>query len=144
MTDLTMTVEHTIKAPPRDVFDAWLDPDMLRKFMRPDRRVTIPQVTTDPKVGGKFDIVMRMGDKDLPHTGEYKEIDPHTRLVFTWYGPSPSDDSTVTLQFTPTADGTHITLTHDRFINEDSRDNHKLGWISILEAQAATMDTQAA
>lgn len=141
MTDLTLTVEHTIKASPKAVFDAWLDPDMLRKFMLPDRRVALPYVTTDPRVGGRFVIVMQMGGKELPHTGEYREIDPHSRLAFTWYGPSPADDSTVTLQFAPTADGTHITLTHDRFINEDSRDDHKLGWSSILEAQAVAMNT---
>lgn len=142
MTDLTLTVEHTIKAPPKAVFDAWLDPDMLRKFMLPDQRVTLPHVTTDPKPGGRFVIVMEMGGKELPHTGQYKEIDPHSRLVFSWYGPSPAEDSTVTLQFAPTATGTHITLTHDRFIHEDSRNDHKLGWSSILAAQAAAMDNE--
>lgn len=144
MSDLTLTVEHTIKAPPKAVFNAWLDPGMLAKFMLPDQRVTNPYVTIDPKLGGRFVIVMQMGNKELPHTGVYKAIDPHTRLVFTWFGPSPAEDSTVTLQFTPTADGTHIALTHDRFIHEDSRDDHKLGWTSILEAQARMMDTQNA
>ena len=35
MTDLTLTVERTIKAPPATVFEAWLNPEMLRKFMMP-------------------------------------------------------------------------------------------------------------
>ncbi len=140
MTDLTLTVEHTIKAPANAVFDAWLDPDMLAKFMLPDQRVTNTHVTADPKLGGRFVIVMKMGNKELPHTGVYKEIDRYSRLVFTWFGPSPAEDSTVTLQFAPTADGTHVTLTHDRFIHEDSRDDHRLGWSSILAAQSAIMD----
>jgi uncharacterized protein YndB with AHSA1/START domain len=85
MADLTMTVEHTIMAPQQAVFDAWLDPDMLRKFMRPDSRVTIPTLQIDPKVGGRFDILMRMSGVSSrgtaphpPKTARLHPISPHT------------------------------------------------------------------
>ena len=32
MTDLTLSVERTIQAAQKDVFDAWLNPDMLRRY----------------------------------------------------------------------------------------------------------------
>ncbi|MDX8353283.1 SRPBCC domain-containing protein [Cognatiyoonia sp. IB215182] len=132
MTDLTMTVEHTINAPQKAVFDAWLDPKMLKRFMTPGPNMTVPHAETNPKVGGSFAITMKSGDTEIPHHSEYKEITPHDRLVFTWYGPSPAEDSTVTLTFKPVATGTLITLRHDRFVSEESRDNHKIGWTSIL------------
>lgn len=138
MTDLTITVERMIKAPPKVVFDAWLNPAMLQKFMLPDQRVSLPHISVDPRVGGRFVIVMRLGDRELPHTGEYTLINPHDRIVFTWYGPSPADNSTVTLDFAPADGGTQITLRHDRFINEDSRDDHAEGWASILTALDVT------
>ncbi|MDX8348521.1 SRPBCC domain-containing protein [Cognatiyoonia sp. IB215446] len=137
MTDLTMTVEHTINASQKDVFDAWLDPEMLKRFMTPGPDMTVPHAQTDAKVGGGFAITMKAGDTEIPHHGAYKEISPHDRLVFTWYGPSPAEDSTVTLTFKTVAGGTLVTLRHDRFVNEESRDNHKIGWTGILAALAA-------
>jgi len=139
MTDLTMTTERTINASQKALFDAWLDPVMLQKFMTPGPDMTVPHAETDPKVGGSFAITMKAGDTEIPHHGEYKEITPHDRLVFTWYGPSPAENSTVTLTFKPVAGGTLVTLRHDRFVNEESRDNHNSGWNSILAALDAAI-----
>lgn len=140
MTDLNLTVERTIKAAPADVFNAWLDPDMLRKFMMPGEGMTVPKASNDPKEGGRFEIVMQAGENEIPHAGTYREISPHDRIVFTWESPFSVDDSTVTLDFKPAGDGTHVTLTHIRFADEETRDNHKGGWNGIL----ATLDAALA
>ncbi|WP_375573427.1 SRPBCC domain-containing protein [Ahrensia marina] len=134
MTDLTLTVERTINASQQDVFNAWLNPDMLRKFMMPAPGMSVPAASSDPKVGGRFDLVMQAGDDQIPHAGTYKEIDPHERIVFTWESPFSVDDSMVTLIFAPKDGRTHVTLTHVRFADEQARDNHQGGWTGILEA----------
>ncbi|MEY1555790.1 SRPBCC domain-containing protein [Yoonia sp. R2331] len=139
MSDLTLTTSRTIAAPQAAVFDAWLNPEMLRQFMRPGPGMTTPSATNDPKQGGRFDLVMRAGDDDIPHAGTYLEIDPHNRIVFTWESPFSADDSTVTLDFAPDGDGTAVTLTHVRFVSEESRDNHMGGWTAILEALGETL-----
>lgn len=132
MTDLTLTVERTINAPQEAVFNAWLNPDMLSKFMRPGEGMAAPRVSNDPKKGGAFEIVMIAGDNELPHTGVYREISPHDRIVFTWESHASIEDSTVTLTFAPADKGTHVTLQHDRFISEEVRENHNGGWTRIL------------
>lgn len=134
MTDLTLTVERTINASQQDVFNAWLNPDMLRKFMMPAPGMSVPAASNDPKVGGRFELVMQAGDDQIPHAGTYKEIDPHERIVFTWESPFSVDDSMVTLTFAPKDGGTHVTLIHVRFADEQARDNHQGGWTGILEA----------
>jgi uncharacterized protein YndB with AHSA1/START domain len=139
MTDLTMTTERTINASQKAVFDAWLDPEMLARFMMPGPDMSVPLAKTEARVGGDFEITMHAGGNDIPHHGTYKEINPHERLVFTWFGPSAAEDSTVTLTFAPADRGTHVTLRHDRFIDEESRDNHNMGWTSILAALDTTM-----
>ena len=140
MTDLSLKVERTIKAPQKDVFNAWLNPDMLRKFMMPAAGMTVPTASNDPQEGGRFEIVMRAGENDIPHAGTYREISPHNRIVFTWESPYSVDESTVTLTFDPTDDGTHVTLTHVRFADEQTRDNHQGGWVGILETLDATLN----
>ncbi|WP_299727445.1 SRPBCC domain-containing protein [uncultured Tateyamaria sp.] len=134
MNDLNLTVERTIKAAQTDVFNAWLNPDMLRQFMMPASGMSVSKASNEPKEGGRFEIVMVAGEDEIPHSGTYREISPHDRIVFTWESPYSVEDSTVTLAFAPTEDGTRVTLTHVRFRDEETRDNHQGGWTGILGA----------
>ena len=139
MTDLSLTVERTISAPREAVFKAWLDPEMLRQFMKPGPGMSVPSAKNDPKQGGRFDIVMSTGEQEIPHAGTYKEISPHERIVFTWESPFSSDDSTVTLDFADAESGTQVKLHHIRFVSEEARDNHNGGWGGILAALDAAL-----
>lgn len=138
--DLSLTVSRTIRAPVETVFDAWLDPEMLSRFMTPDEDVTVPSVTVDPVEGGSFEIMMKVGEKELPHSGIYKTIDRYSRLVFTWESAHSIDGSTVTLDFMPVDGGTEVTLTQVGFSSEDSRDGHRKGWAAILAALGSTVE----
>ena len=140
MTDLTLTVERTINAPQADVFNAWLNPEMLRKFMMPAAGMSVSKASTEPKPGGRFHIVMKAGENEIPHSGTYREISPNDRIVFTWESPYSVDDSTVTLTFDTAPDGTRVTLTHVRFVDAATRDNHGEGWANILETFETLLD----
>lgn len=142
MTDLSLTVERVISAPPKRVFEAWLDPALLMRFMTPGAAVTCPRASSDAVEGGRFEILMR-GERDLPHSGTYKEITRHSRLVFTWESPFSVPESTVTLEFQPEGAGTRLTLTHVKFASEEMRDNHSGGWTAILEALAGAVQEAA-
>ncbi len=140
MTDLSLTVSRSINAPIKTVFDAWLDPEMLKQFMVPGDSMLVPSATTDPTVGGRFEIVMRNGDQDLPHSGTYTEIDPHSRIAFTWETPFSETSSNVAISITPNGEGTTVELSHTKFETEESRDNHRAGWGKILETLATVLD----
>ena len=132
MSELSVVVSRRFAASTARVFEAWLDPVVLAKFMRPGPDMSAPKVTTDPVVGGAFEIVMMAGDQEIPHRGIYKEINRHTRLAFTWESPFSEPDSLVTLDFVDIDGETDLTLTHVRFPSEDSRANHEGGWTAIL------------
>jgi uncharacterized protein YndB with AHSA1/START domain len=78
---------------------------------------------------------MHVGDEKIPHTGEYVEISRPDKLVFTWKSQySVVDNSTVTLNFNKIDDNkTNITLTHVKFIDEETRSGHEEGWSNILD-----------
>jgi uncharacterized protein YndB with AHSA1/START domain len=131
MNDLTLTVSRLIKASPKRIYDAWLDPATMARFMFPRPDMHISAAEADPVIGGRFRVVM-VGDRDLPHEGTYRELVPHSRLVFTWEAPWSAPDTTVTIILTQEGDATRVDLTHIRFLSEESRDSHAAGWAGIL------------
>lgn len=140
MSELSLTVRKTIPAPVEKVFNAWLDAETLKKFMVTCEGGTVPTAKSDARVGGTFLIVMNSGGKEIPHSGTYLEITPHSRLVFTWESPHSVDGSTVTVTLSPAgATATELELTQVKFASEGARDGHIKGWTAILD-MLATVD----
>lgn len=134
MSDLTLNVSRIIHAPVESVFDAWLDPEMLSKFILPMPGMPQPEVENGPIQGGCFTIVMFVGEDKIPHTGQYLEVRRPDKLVFSWLSPFSSDASTVIIDFHEMADGsTNIQLKQVKFIDEQARSDHEAGWSNILE-----------
>ncbi|MEJ2658542.1 MAG: SRPBCC domain-containing protein [Desulfobacterales bacterium] len=135
MTDLTVNINKIIHAPIEKVFDAWLNPKMLSKFMKGLPDMADADVEIDAREGGHFTFIMNLGDEKIPHTGKYLEISRPDKLVFTWASRySVVDNSTVTLIFTR-IDGnkTKVSLSHVKFIDEESRSGHEEGWSNVLD-----------
>ena len=70
MTELTMQVERSIAAPREAVFRAWLDPEMLRRFMLPGQDMTVPRADVDAREGGAR----------VPQAGEVRQARLHGQL----------------------------------------------------------------
>ncbi len=135
MNDLICKLSRVINAPIDKVFDAWLDPQLLSRFMLPMPGMPQPKTEVDGREGGRFTIYMDIGEKIIPHSGTYLELDRPNRLIFSWESPFSTDGSTVTLEFTVQDKvKTRLELTHVRFIDEETRDNHEIGWSNILAA----------
>ena len=134
MTDLSVNISKTINAPIEKVFDAWLDPLMLTQFILPAPGMAQPQVENDARQGGRFSIIMQVGDERIPHTGTYLTLERPHRLAFSWESPFSTDDSIVTLIFDAIdSTTTRLDLNHIKFVNEEARANHAGGWNNILD-----------
>lgn len=64
-----LLIERLIPAPPRMVFEAWLHPEALRRFMFGVPGSTVSRAECDGRVGGDFLIVMNVGGQDITTTG---------------------------------------------------------------------------
>ncbi len=131
---LELKITRTIPANRKKVFRAWLEPKALAQFMCPGEGMSVPKVEVDPHVGGEFLIVMKAGEKELPHSGSYRTIKEHSELSFTWHSAFSGPDSLVTLRFEELGpEQTRLTLHHVGFPSEESRTNHEGGWKQIVE-----------
>ena len=86
--------------------------------------------------GGSFRIGMRGPDGETVYAiGEYREVTPPERLVFTWVWEGDDDfpETVVTVEFHERGGSTEITLVHDGLLDEESRARHEQGWVDILE-----------
>ncbi len=127
-----VVVRRTIAASAEDIFDCWLDPEALAAWMRPGTiRSTVAKV--EPRVGGRYEIVMQGEEGAIPHSGEYRVIDRPRRLVFTWHSPYAGPAETlVTVDFLRAGKGTEVVVTHEQ-LPAEARESHSRGWSSGLE-----------
>ena len=134
---VTISVTRNFPHTPGRVFDAWLDPGKVGKWMfgPPLREEKVVRMGLEAKIGGRFSFVVNREGKEFNHVGEYLEIDRPSRLVFTWGLKDLSEDpeSRVTLEILPAAEGCDLSLSH-RIPGEwaEFALRTKEGWTKIL------------
>ena len=135
---IPVQVTHRFSASAERVFDAWLDPTRVGRWLFATPTGTVVRAEIDARVGGRFHIVDRRDGEDVLHTGEYLELERPRRLVFTFGVPkySPEYDR-VTVEIKPAGSGCELTLTHD--VTPQWADGARGGWVGILEALATAL-----
>jgi len=126
-------IERTYAAPVKAVFDAWTSAQLLRRWYPPGADWDTPVAEVDLRVGGRLRLVMRSPDgEEFGGGGEYREITPPKRLVFTWAWDRPEVAAGVQLvevDFTGHPDGTTTVVMINRGLaDEQSRESHREGW----------------
>lgn len=84
----------------------------------------------DLRVGGRYRLQFQVPGGELHDvSGEYREVEPHRRLVFTWaWRSTPERESIVTLQLRPADGGTEFVFLQEQFFDQKARDGHASGW----------------
>jgi uncharacterized protein YndB with AHSA1/START domain len=128
-----ISVRRLLKAGRARVFEAWSRPDLMARWFFPGDGWTVA-VTSDFKVGGRYELDMRdaEGGRHMQF-GEYREIVPISRLVFTWSCPDLKVvDSVVTVELVEQGDRTELILTHELPPEPKIRRGHEEGWEGCL------------
>jgi uncharacterized protein YndB with AHSA1/START domain len=131
----SLTLQRRINAAPTKVFRAWTEAAQLMKWMHPGDSEVV-RAELDARVDGRFTIAYRKSDgREIEVGGQYLEVVPDARLVFTWaWRSSPEQESLVTVLLRPDGNGTLLTLTHEQFVDEETRNLHQVGWSGGLDS----------
>jgi uncharacterized protein YndB with AHSA1/START domain len=144
--ELTLEIERVLPSPPPIVFAAFTDPDELAEWWGP-AGFTIPSLEYRPRVGEVYRIQMRPPDGEpFFLRGEFEEVDPPSRLAYTfvWEDPDPDDVETlVALTFQDLGGSTEAALTQGPFRTEARRALHRDGWSESFEKLQRHLESHA-
>jgi uncharacterized protein YndB with AHSA1/START domain len=133
----SLEIKRFINAPRARVYAAWTDPTQLKEWWGPES-VRTRNLVADARVGGKYrwDLTNPEGE-EMTVFGEYRELVPGKRIVFTWKWDDDKNweehNSVVTVELSDRDGGTEVRLVHEKLPNEESRDRHNEGWNSVLD-----------
>lgn len=133
----SLEIKRFINAPRDCVYAAWTDPAQLKEWFGPEN-VRTRNFTADARVGGKYrwDLINEEGD-DMTISGEYRELVPGKKIVFTWKWDDDEawkyTSSVVTVELSDRDSGTELRLIHEKLPSEESRDRHNEGWNSVVD-----------
>lgn len=134
----SLEVRRVLPATAEEVFAAWTDRELMGRWLSPAGHA---EVEVDLRVGGRFRVTMVGEGQRIEHTGEYLEIVPPRRLVFTWRSPYTGPEPTVvTIALRSVGDRTELRLTHDR-LPEDQLGPHSGGWGRMVDRLAEEVST---
>lgn len=137
LSETSLRLERSYDASPQDVFNAWTNPEVLRRWWAVDPEGSTPIAEVDLRVGGRYRLSME-DPSGTKHTvgGEYREVSPPDRLVYSWCWEQDNGSghvSTVTVEFQADGEGTNLVLEHTGLASVESRDQHAHGWNACLD-----------
>ncbi|MFA9431139.1 SRPBCC domain-containing protein [Egicoccus sp. AB-alg2] len=125
-----------LPGPPAAVFAALTEPDRLARWWGP-HGFSLPEVELALRVGGGYRFAMQPPAGEPFHVqGEFLEVAPPHRLVFTfrYEEPDPDDvETVVTVTLSARGAATRIFVEQEAFATEARRALHEAGWSDSLD-----------
>lgn len=130
-------IERRFAAAPERVFDAWLAPAMIGRFMFGAhlRDEAVVSLQNEPRVGGQFHFKVKRGGHLLDYTGTYRAIERPRRLAFSWgVNQESGDSSVVVIEIEAQGDGCVLILTRSMASHwAVHAERTRAGWTKIAD-----------
>ena len=133
-------VEHTIQSTPERIFEAYTEPDFIAQWWaNPGQSLRVDEMDVRP--GGEWRFThLHDGDEAMVMHGEYREVDPVTRLCYTFNMGEGTDEEILTIvELEAVEAGTDVTLTF-RFASSEQRDMLSSGAAQGAKAALKRLD----
>jgi uncharacterized protein YndB with AHSA1/START domain len=152
--EFLVQIRRTFAASRERVFAAWAEREQLERWMCADvKSHKVIHHQQDIRPGGRWKMEIRDSAKKEVYwgTGEYLEVTPPERIVFTWawtkevpgaagvplHPESPVTE--VTVEFFARGEQTELLLTHRGLGSEKLRKEHEGGWTGCLNELEKTL-----
>ncbi len=139
MKTIEVRLTRTIPAPPREVFDAWLDPACPGT---PWSRTE--ELILDPRLDGLFYFrSLKNEGTGGAHYGRFIAFDRPSKVQYTWMSISTRGlESVVTVTFQERGDETLLSLRHENLPDDEYGQSHQTGWEFFLNRLMETFSAR--
>jgi uncharacterized protein YndB with AHSA1/START domain len=136
--DRELVVTRTFNAPARLVFEAWTKPELFRRWWVPKSMgMSLLSCEMDVRVGGRYRLEFAHGDSQSAFFGTYKEVTPHSRLVWT---NEESDGGSVTTVTFAEKGGKTLLVMHELYPSKEALDAAGTGAADAMVETFAQLD----
>lgn len=145
-----LEVRRVIRAPRQKVYEAFVNPDLRRRWWFPEEGMRCDLCEIDARVGGSYRVNMKSGagaeEKEFVCRGSFEELSEPMRLVFTWVweheltddAPEKDVETRVTVELHEIIDAegsrTEVVILHERFHAGQDPAGYEYGWRGCLES----------
>ena len=140
--EFSIEIERVFKAPINRVYELWTQPELLNKWFNSKKGT---EHYTYSKLKEKDCYALDYHDVEGKETGipgavhrvigEYKEIIPNKKLVFSWVDENFNYESYVTVRFQEVGTDTKVNLVHSNVYEKDWIERFNEGWNDCFDAQ---------
>ena len=126
---MKITVQTVVKSVLRKVWDAWNNPEDIKKWNAASDDWHTPRSTVDLREGGKFSARMeaRDGSQGFDFEGTYTRVVPQKLIEYRM-----SDGRQVKVEFSQAGNGVLVKETFDAE-SENTSEMQRQGWQTILD-----------
>jgi uncharacterized protein YndB with AHSA1/START domain len=139
MSEYGFAVTRVFDAPRERVWLEWTTPEAFADWYGGSQgEVPLETVEMDVREGGAWRLTMHFGDREIHWAGEYREVRPPERLVFT-VTDRPEDPAyeLVTVELTDLGDGrTEMRLEQRGHMPPEAYEQTRKGWGGFLDRMA--------
>ncbi len=133
--DRMVRIERTFPAQADRVFDAWTNPEVMRRWFHCGADWETPVAEVDLRVGGKVRVVMRRPDgTEGGAEGEFTLIERPRRLAMTWtFSDDRSNKQLIVLTFSESNGATTVLMVNSGISTDERRGGQEWGWRGCLD-----------
>ena len=131
-----LVVTRTFNGPARLVFEAWTKPELFRQWWVPKSMgMSLLSCEMDVRVGGTYRLEFE--PDGMAFLGTYREVTPHSRLVWT---NEESDEGSVTTVTFAEKGGKTLLVMHELYPSKEALDAAGTGAADVMVETFAQLD----
>ena len=133
-----LVVTRTFNGPARIVFEAWTKPELFKRWWVPKSMgMSLLSCEMDVRVGGRYRLEFSHEGSKSAFFGTYKEVTPHSRLVWT---KEESEDGAITTVTFEEKDGKTLLVMHELYPSKEALDAAGTGAADAMVETFAQLD----
>jgi len=133
-----LVVRRTFNGPARIVFEAWTKPELIKRWWVPKSMgMSLLSCEMDVRVGGRYRLEFSHEGSKSAFFGTYKEVTPHSRLVWT---NEESEDGAITTVTFEEKDGKTLLVMHELYPSKEALDAAGTGAADAMVETFAQLD----